>query len=229
MDAVESLAAPAPDLDLRLLLFNLLPSRSFHPQRWAANWPQNPALARDTRAARRLHRHVSAGFLRESDTGHVSTLNDPMLPVFLTDDSLFDALRGHLGLVILGPAIRRVIAQDEVKALQKALQPTGLAFARREARTLWDGDPSADAHVGLSIESVGPQAQALGGALLFMAALSASAPVCARGQVRLAPSAQEDCLHLPASLCDREVAAALALSTLAFLNPSWLSVFPPST
>ncbi len=229
MDQAEVDTDVTRDLDRRLQSFNLLPSRWFHPQRCVALWPSDSPCGHDANAMRRFHRHVSASFLRQPKPGYVQRLDDPLLPVFLADDALFERLLCHVGLVVLGPAIRRVIEQDEVRLLREQISEDRLTFARREARSLWTADPPLLDGEELAIDTVEPQMRSLGAALLLMAALAASEPVSARGLWRLSSSAQEDCLRLPASLCDREVASALTLSTLSRLDPVWLSVFPRRT
>lgn len=212
-------------LDERLLSFNLLPSRWAHRQR-LASWARAASrLPRDAAGERRLHRHLSAAFLRSERPGVVQSLDDPLLAVFLADEATLDPLVLHCGLVILGPAIRRVILRDEVKDLHTSLGEYGLSFARHEAAGL--GLPGLERLPVLPLlpSKSHAQAVALGTALLLQASRGATVPVAARAVLRLAPSVMDEALVLPSLLCEPQDAARLALTTLDHLDPAWMSLF----
>ncbi|MFY8104516.1 MAG: SctK family type III secretion system sorting platform protein [Ramlibacter sp.] len=213
-------------LDERLLSFNLLPSRWAHRQRLDA-WAR-PALQRPCDAAdeRRLHRHLSASFLRSAQPGVVPSLEDPLLPVFLVDEATLDQLAIHCGLVILGPAIRRVILRDEVKVLLASIGEQGLSFARQEAVVLGGAQAGGWPVLPLVPSRAHTQAAALGQALLVGASRGASPPVAARALLRLPQSAADEPESLPPDLLEPQHAARLALATLGHLDPAWRSLFP---
>lgn len=221
----QDLASASP-LAHSLLSFNLLPTRWCHPSNLAPWADAAAALQAGQEAIRRFHRQASADFLRVRQPGVVLSLDDPVLPVFLADDTTFQRLLRLCGLVVLGPAIRRVIVRDEVRALQDALDPEELAFTRRVAPGLWPRDPAAACEVLLTPDEVVDQVAALGCGLLFLAAQLATPPVGARALLRLPASAEDDVLQLPDSLGDRQVAAQVVLGVLGHLDASWLSVFP---
>lgn len=175
---------------------------------------------------RRLHRQVSAALLRDRNPGIVSTLDDPLLPLFMSDEKTFERLGRHCGLLVLGPAIRRVILRDEVKALQSELNPAELDFARKVATRLWAGQPSMGAEPSLPFGRLDDRVEAMGAGLLFLASQRATSPVAERALLRLPEDVQDDVLDLPESLADRRVAAELALSVLEYLDAAWLSEFP---
>lgn len=225
-----ALAQPAwsSALGQRLLAFNLLPSRCLHPTHWAWDeWTQGlDRSALDPAGLRRLHRQVSAALLRSREFGTVSALDDPMLPVFMLDTEVFHRLGRYCGLLVLGPAIRRVILRDEVRALQAELDSAEVDFARKVAPRLWACRPSSGTEASLAFGALDGQVQAMGAGLLFLAAQSATPPVAQRALLRLPRSAQDDVLGLPVSIGDRLVAAQLVLSVLDHLDPVWLSEFP---
>lgn len=175
---------------------------------------------------RRLHRQASAEFLRDRNPGIISTLDDPLLPLFMAEQSTFDRLLRYCGLLVLGLAIRRVIVRDEVQALQAELEPLELVFARKVAPGLWIGGAPPRCEAPLAFTELGGQVAAAGAGLLFLAAQAASAPVAQRALLRLPGHAKDDVLGLPESLADRQVAAKLALSVLEYLDAPWLSAFP---
>ena len=214
-------------LDERLLSFNLLPSRWAHPQRlaeWIGSAWRRPC---DAAGERRLHRHLSASFLRATVPGVVQSGDeDPLLPVVLADEATLDQLVLHCGLVVLGPAIRRVILRDEVKDLLASLGTDALSFARQEAADLAAAEAATWPALPLAPSRAHAQAVDLGGVLLAQALRRATGPVAARALLRLPPSALEDDQSLPPTLCDPQIAARLALATLHHLDPAWLALFP---
>ncbi len=210
----------------QLLSFNLLPSRWAHRQRLEV-WI-GPAARRafDAAGERRLHRHLSASLLRNDRPGVVDSFEDPLLPIFLLDEAALDRLALHCGLVILGPAIRRVILRDEVEALLVSLGAQGLSFARQEAVDL-GGTPAVGWTLPpLVLSQAQEQAVALGQTLLAQASRGASTPVAARGLLRLPQSAADEPESLPADRREPQHAARLSRATLDHLDSAWLSLFP---
>ncbi len=209
-----------------LAAFNLLPSRYVHASRqgeWLppAARPLLEALAGDDATLARLHRQASAVLLQSQDLGVVDDLAHPCLPLFLADADLFERLTLCCGLVLLAPAIRHVIAREEVAALREALGERHLAFARLLGTRLWAGEPSA---MVLDLEQVRGQALALGAALLARACVQVPQPLARRALLRL-PLQRADAA-LPESLAQGDAARRLALKVLEELDPPWLSFFP---
>ena len=214
-----------------LLEFNFLPACLCHPDRlppgWAALEQQIAGLSGDPAASgrelRRAYRLASAVLLPGLHDQWVVSLDDPALPLFMAPAKTFHRLVLHLGLVPLGPSVRRVIARDEVRALEEKLGLEALDFARREAARWWPG--TADTAPVLEAE---PHAQArlLGAAVLCSVACQATAPVAIRAQLRLPELAQDATARLPAPFRDGPLPLALALSTLHKLDPQWTSLFP---
>lgn len=230
----------ATALTRAMLEANALPSRFAHPGRleaWcgagAGLWGQlRELLGRltvDAPVAGEgiLHRHVSAALLRDPalGLGWIESSEDPALALCAAPADLFAALQRHAGLVLLGPAIRQVIARAELAALDKQLGAGSLEFVRRQAPRLWAGGGGAPA---LRVDTATASEQALrwGAQVLARAFEAASPSVARRGQLRLPPQLGRE--PLPAGLNEPREALALARALLHELDAAWFSLFPAS-
>ncbi len=232
--------AAATALARAMLEANALPSSLAHPARleaWGGAgtglWPRLREvlgrLAADTRVAGEgiLHRHVSAALLRDPalGLGWIDSPEDPALALCAAPAHLFDSLQRHAGLVLLGPAIRQVIARAELAALEMQLGPGSLEFVRRQAPRLWAGGGGAPA-LRVEAATVSEQTLRWGAEVLARAFEAASPPVTRRGHLRLPPQVGRE--PLPAGLDEPHQALALARALLHELDAPWLSLFPAS-
>ena len=204
-----------------LLRFNLHVADLLHPQRHI-EWEPLPVQRADPRAVAGLGRHASAFILRRLGLRPVRSLDDPTLPLCMAGPDLFERLTRCCGLLVLGPAVRRVIVRAEVQALRAQLGEEGLHFCRVQVPSTWAGGGDSPA---LRAESR-VQALGLGGALLERAFACASPPVAQRARLRLAPDLDAWRGELPESLGNPAAALAAARGVLQILDPTWLSSFP---
>lgn len=209
-----------------LLRFNLNPSRLVHrsraqallPSGLLACWP-DPELALDDA---RLHRHWSGALLADHGLLPPEAIDEPGLVLGAAPSPLFDQLALYCGLALLAPEIRRVITRSDVAALEAQVGSHGLAFARHGARRCWD---ATQAPMSLDAGAAAEQASLLGAAVLDLALQAASAPVAARGRIRLPADAGLVRDEVVAAVADDARAQALALAVLQELDPTWLSSF----
>lgn len=194
-------------------------------QRWSAgqgSQMREPAL--DDQAQRSVHRHWSAGLLRDMRLSAVTTFDDPRLPLAMAEQALFDRLLVSAGATLLGPSIRRLILRTEVAAVEAQLGPEVMQFLRRDALRLWPGTDDE------SPSALPPDAAAAasrqGAALLATAFKGAPAAIGRRAILRLPAEAVLAGPELPPRLSDPSAALQLSRSTLQVLAPQWLSLFP---
>ncbi len=175
-------------------------------------------------------RHASAMILQSlaSDEVVVPGFSDPALPVFMASAETFERLQLGCGLVLLAPAIRRIITREELQALRAELTADELSFARSRALVSTAGGAYAESEVTLSLGQVRVQARKLGQEVLAFAAQAASPPVACRARLRLPPLPPTESLQLPAALRDGPAALAHARAVLQEVDPEWLSLFPAS-
>jgi type III secretion protein K len=230
-------------LSARLLEFNLLPSRSLHPNRRAllrpatssatssATSPASERLAALPRVARELHRDWSALLLDLLDTldagarRPVLAAGEPALPLALAQPELLGRLARDAGLVLLGRHLRRTVLRADVAAAREAIGADGLAFARGAA---------ADAHPGLDdvadwlpsgAASLPAAADLLGAGVLAQAWHDAAPALRRRADLKLPAEAELPRVREASGL--RTAAARdLCLTLLNRIEPAWLSLFP---
>ncbi len=173
----------------------------------------------------RLERHTSRAILATlgKDEQVVDGFTDPALPLFMPSNRRFEELRVACGLVVLGPAIRRIITRPELEALRNELSAAEVDFARTAGSRCWPGD---DAVLPLPGGNVRACARSLGTGVLRHAAQGASKAVACRAHLRLADDADGSSLEVPPALTDTATALALARSILQELDPEWISLFP---
>ena len=204
-----------------LLSFNLLPSRWIHPTRMAAlmphGWDTQAALS-----ASILHRHLSASLLHDLAPCDLVSLEDPVVPLCLVTESVFEAVALHAGLLVLAPAVRRLIARSEVSDLALEVGAESVDFARHAAKPLRSGDQSPALSTGRCRE----QALRLGHALLSLAFDRAQPGLAVRARLRLPADAAMARGDLPPDLADAGAALAACMGVLRYLEPEWPSSFP---
>lgn len=203
-----------------LLRFNLLVSQALDPARALNLWPASmQGLLADPQTRAAVHRHGS-GHLIESLGLMPAWDDEPALPLACAPAAIFAELRLRCGLVVLGRSLRQTIAGADVRMLIAALGAERLAFARLQARAMWDGDSPEP----LAPSRAGEQASGWGAALLWQAFDAASQAVGRRGQLRLPESCAR--LALPDGLATPAAAMPLALRVLEQVDSAWLSSFP---
>ncbi len=177
-----------------------------------------------------VRRHASATILQSLEPNEVVVpgFSDPALPVFMASAETFERLQVGCGLVLLAPAIRRVITREELQALRTELTSEELGFARGRTVASTSGDFRAEPEVALALGQVRVQARKLGQEVLAFAAQAASPPVACRARLRLPPLPPAESLQVPAALRDGAAALAHARAVLQEVDPEWLSLFPAS-
>lgn len=221
-------ADPDPGRVRTLLTLNALPSQCAHPARmeaWAGcppgGWRQLLAAlqmldpeAVPGEAAARLHRHVSQAWQADPEWAlpWIEDLADPALPLLLASPAEFIRLQQRAGWLLLGPALRQVIARVDRVQLHDDLGPVGLNFVHRTALRYWPGGSQAPR---LSARPLGEQVQVWGTALLGRAMEAGSEPVRRRAQLRLPPAWTACASQLPGSLTAPRAALAVCLRLLA--------------
>lgn len=166
-----------------------------------------------------IHRHWSAEILSVHGLLDIPSLQQPALPLAMLPSPAFENLIAHLGGVLGGARIRRIISHAEIHMLQEAIGSSVVDFVRSKASQL---------HPGLADHQwcfEGPLANAIvemGEELLAKAFLAAPRAVGLRGLWRLPVRAVS-----ATNLMSFEGGEALHLSTrvLQEIEPAWLSLF----
>ncbi|HLO79141.1 MAG TPA: SctK family type III secretion system sorting platform protein [Magnetospirillum sp.] len=200
--------------------FNLLPSRYMH-----ASWADElftPEIWRRLQESPRAEPHLNRMIL--GDLGVSGTFPADFCGwaarLALVDGTTVDRLALHLGMVVEGAALRRVIAGEEVRRLREALGADGHAFAVQRA-------PLLAAAAGL------PSPVNSGGSPLIERLRSAGISLIGSAMAGLPPEIlKRFLLKLPRTArgsfipSDRS-ARALALTTRVFkeTEPKWASLF----
>jgi hypothetical protein len=234
-------------LSARLLEFNLLPSRSLHPNRRAllrpatssatssATSPASERLAALPRVARELHRDWSALLLDLLDTldagarRPVLAAGEPALPLALAQPELLGRLARDAGLVLLGRHLRRTVLRADVAAAREAIGADGLAFARGAAADAAPG-PGQRRRRGRTgclqgAASLPAAADLLGAGVLAQAWHDAAPALRRRADLKLPAEAELPRVREASGL--RTAAARdLCLTLLNRIEPAWLSLFP---
>lgn len=213
--------------------FNLLPADWMHPSH-SAPWDVTEDLKAKLVASgalasaepRALRRHASAMLLNglRPEAAVVPGLRDPALPVFMVCEDSFERLLVSCGLVLLGPAIRRIITREDLQALRTELTGDELNFARGSVSRLLPADASEG--VAVSLGRVREQARELGYQVLVVVAEHASHPVACRGRLRLPSMTQPSHFELPLPLRDGASALVFARGVLLEIDPEWIALFP---
>lgn len=199
-----------------LLEFNLLPSRTLHPCRWATFLPSGWAPPEGSDAA--LHRHLSSLILGR--LGLAGRLADdpgrPEWPVALAPPALRGRACRWIALVLAQERIRHAVQRDAARVVAQALDAESLAFARHRAPQLGVADGTlADAPLGQLVTGLDD----IGHGALVLALAHAPAALRDRAALRCSPTARQPGLAPAAAL-------ALALRVLQELDPPWMSCFP---
>ncbi|MGN6580383.1 MAG: SctK family type III secretion system sorting platform protein [Bordetella sp.] len=196
----------------RLVEFNLLPSRTLHPSRYAEyGAPAEPVPAE---LAPAWHRHWSNAILRKLglQSSPVRDCSRPELALALLPGDRLARCARLLGATLCAPRLRRVIAGADVRRLLEGLGPDALDFARQSNAVLPAGMQSGDALDAQGVDS-------LGHAVMLEALRGGGPELVLRAELRLAagPAAKSPCS--PAQALD------LALSVLKISEPTWHSSF----
>jgi type III secretion protein K len=222
--------SPPAALQARLQEFNLLPSRSLHPERARllappdAN-PASAALARQPAVQRALHRSWSAQLLAQLGE-HAQPLLDlshAALPLALAAPPLLARIARDAGVTLLGGHLRRSITRDAVQHARAALGDASLDWARHGAAALHPGLEDARPWLAPGLDHA---ADLLGAGLIAQAWNDAPAPLRMRADWKLAPAAVDTPAVRAASALDALGARQLCLQLLARLDSAWLSSFP---
>lgn len=209
-----------------LLRFDQLPSVFLHPSRIDEHMPPAAhallrATAEGTPAWFRLHRYWSQSLALSLDLAQIKDAEDPALCIAALPPSLWERLLRLAGATLAAPQLRRVIAGEHVRAIEKTLGGEALDYICRSANP---------AHPGL------PQSLALAPATLAASCLQWGAALAARTLDACAPAtAQRARLRLPQQAIDAipealsPISAAAALGLLLGLvermDASWHSSF----
>ena len=208
-------------LDRRLVVFNLLPSRTLHPSRHAAfAAPAGlDALAAAPALASSWHRHWSREILRALDLVDrpVTDAGRPELALALLPAEAMAQCARRMGATLCGPRLRRAIAGEEVRLLMGSLGAEVLEYTRRTAGGLHPGMPESAAW---PIEQAAGAVDALGQAALRAALSPAGPELLLRAELKL-PEQPAERSPLPAVQ-----ALSLGLSILKHMDPLWHSSFP---
>ncbi|MFC4297784.1 SctK family type III secretion system sorting platform protein [Castellaniella hirudinis] len=200
----------------RLLAFNLLPSLTLHPSRYAAfGAPSRPVPAA---CAAAWHRHWSAAILRRLNLRDrpVADADRPELPLALLSPDRLARVARHLGAVCCAPRLRRVIAGSEVRVLAVAVGGDVLAFARQAETGGWSRP--ADLDDGLTT-GWADRLDQIGCAALRHIFHAAGPELGLRAELRLA---DEPAVNVPDA---GQIPLDLALDILERIEPTWHSSF----
>ncbi len=217
-----------PSLDgavvARLLEFNVLPSRTLHPEQATQLAPPQGIATAHPSVQEALHRRWSERLLNGlgAASAPVMDLDEPALPLALAEPASLWRLARDLGIALLGASLRRLIVREDVLAARAALSEPGLAWALQGAARLHPGlaDTYRWQQTGWSAA-----ADQLGFGLLAQAWHDAPAPLRGRANWKLPPISQEPD-HRAASGLGAPQARALCLQRLQQTEPEWLSCFP---
>lgn len=196
----------------RLVEFNLLPSRTLHPTRYAEyGAPAEPVPAA---LAPAWHRHWSQAILRKlglQDSPVRDCARPELALALLPGDRLARCAR-LLGATLCAPRLRRVIAGAEVRRLLEGLGPDALDFARQSDAVL-----PAGVKAGAALDAQG--VDSLGRAVMLEALRGGGPELALRAELRLAAGPAEKSPCSPAQALD------LALGVLKISEPTWHSSF----
>ena len=194
----------ARPLVVPLLEFNLLPSRTLHSQHAEVLLGAAPEFLRhDGRVNDQLHRHWSAQLLKHlGPAGRpVLDLAEPALPLALASPALLARLGRDIGIVLIGPALRRLVRRQDVLAARSELGEAGMTWAMGDARLLHEGLVHADRWRS---DGFARAADAMGAALLSHAWQDAPAPLRMRADWKLPPEVSEPGVREASSLTSAE-------------------------
>ena len=222
MDLSSPLTAP-------LQMFNLLPSRTLHPERARALWPEDVAhddLLTNATMQRVLHKRRSAQLLHSigADAAPVLGLGDAALPLALAEPELLEQVANFAGAALMGGHLRRTIERDKLAQARADLGDEIFLWARHQA---------FDIHPGLSDAQLQPWlhnrlsagANALGFGLIAQVFGDAPAPTRLRAHWKLHPAAEAPELRNASGLKPK-AARDLCLAVMQQLDSKWLSYFP---
>lgn len=200
----------------RLVEFNMLPSRTLHPSRYAQYAaPRAPVPAALERA---WHRHWSRDILRRLgllDRPVRDTSRPELALALLPPERLARTMR-LVGVTLCAPRLRRAIAGAEVRQLLTGLGAEALDFARQSAGAL---HPGIESCAGLSAEEAVDAVENLGRTTVTAAMQGGGPELALRAELKLpAGPASASPLTAPAAL-------ELALGVLKITEPTWHSSF----
>jgi type III secretion protein K len=209
------------------LRFNLLPSMTLHPSR-CAEWAFATSMGENLQA---LHRHWSAALARSLALDPVLDLSDPALPLAMLPEPAFHKVQLWCGIAQMAPAIRRVVAREQLAVLTQQLGSDGVAFAQHHTPAI---GVRKDAGMGAGMPATPPlqpvEAAAncarWGAGLLSLAFSAAAQPVASRAQLRLPADVAQSAALVNAAGFDAATALSLALVIVELTDPAWLSSFP---
>ena len=196
----------------RLVEFNLLPSRTLHPSRYADY--DAPAVAVPPALEPAWHRHWSQAILRKlglQDRPVSDTARPELALALLPGDRLARCAR-LLGATLCAPRLRRTIEGAAVRRLLDELGAEALDFARQSAAGLHPGIDSGKAPPEQGVDQ-------LGRAVLCEALRGGGPELALRAELRLAAGPTGPSPYPAAQ------ALALALGVLKISEPTWYSSF----
>lgn len=196
----------------RLVEFNLLPSRTLHPSRYAEYGA--PADSVPAALAPAWHRHWSHAILRKLglQNSPVRDCSRPELALALLPGDRLARCARLLGATLCAPRLRRVIAGADVRRLLEGLGSDALDVARQSDAVLPAGVRGGDALDAQGVDS-------LGRAVMLEALRGGGPELALRAELRLAAGPTEK------SPCSPPQALDLALSVLKISEPTWHSSF----
>lgn len=225
LDTPPSWPGLARPLVVPLLEFNLLPSRTLHPEHAESLIGAVPKLLRrDANVERQLHRKWSAQLLERLGPARSPVLDwsEPALPLALAAPALLSRLARDIGIALIGPALRRLVRRDEVLAARTDLGEAGMAWALGDARLLHEGLVHADRW---RTDGFARAADTLGAALISQAWQDAPDPLRLRADWKLSASVGEPGMREASGLASGE-ARSLCIKCLSGMDSKWLSCFP---
>ncbi len=208
----------------QLVVFNLLPSLTLHPDQRQRYTPPSgfDALLERSDMASMAHRHWSAsilGALALTDDV-VCSFEAPALSLAMCNAEQLEMVAKAAGLILVAHRLRRMVARAEVTEAIRVLGESEVRFARARGVSYSGFVPDTAAW---DIGALDCAVNTLGRGVLARAFSAAPLAIHGRAMLRLSPEAaavpQIDDL-------DAGEALALALQLLMEREPQWLSLFP---
>lgn len=209
--------------------FNLLPSRSLHPDRarqLLAHADPLPSAIDQAPVVRLLHQRWSQQLLLQLGENASPVLDTALaaLPLALLAPAALMRLAREAGITLLGGHLRRTISQQQVVHARETLGESALDWVRNGAAALHPGIDDAAPWLEAGLQQGADQ---LGTGLLAQSWQDAPASLRLRADWKLSPAVDAPAVRR-ASALDPQGARHLCLQLLARMDPTWLSNFPVS-